>query len=94
MVGHEADSDLMNNTAMETVSITRVADLALKKTHSPNLKTEVNQIAYTLTVINNGPSDAANVTLVDTLPEGVNFVSSTGEAVECVVADGTVNCDA
>ena len=92
VLSHEPDPTMTNNKAIETVSITKVADLTLKKTHSPNLTTEVDQIAYTLTVINNGPSDAANVTLVDTLPEGVNFVSSSSDAVECVEADGTVNC--
>jgi uncharacterized repeat protein (TIGR01451 family) len=52
------------------------ADLALTLTASPAAVTEGGTITYTLTVTNNGPATAANVTLSDAVPAGAAFVSS------------------
>lgn len=54
-----------------------VADLAIAKTDSPDPVTVGNNLTYTLTATNNGPSDATGVTLSDQLPGGVSFVSAT-----------------
>lgn len=48
-------------------------------------------VTYTLTVTNNGPSDAQNVSVTDTLPADLTFVSSTecianGQALTCTLA--------
>ena len=53
------------------------ADLALTKTVDDNAPNVGDEITYTLTVSNGGPDDATNVTVVDNLPTGVSFVSST-----------------
>jgi len=75
--------------ATMTVSVT-AADLAITKAASPAEATPGGAVAYTLVVTNNGPSDASNVQVVDTLPAGVTFVSaSTG----CTEAAGVVTCD-
>src|SRR5207249_6149107 len=47
------------------------------KTESPNPGTVNNPITYTLVVHDNGPSDAQSVTVTDSLPAGVTFVSAT-----------------
>ena len=39
--------------------------------------TAAGNISYTVVVTNLGPSDASNVTVTDTLPAGVTFVSVT-----------------
>ena len=53
-----------------------VADLAVTKTRSPSgAITAGTNVTYTVTVKNNGPADAGNVTLADTLPAGIGFVS-------------------
>ncbi|TDX02023.1 Ig-like domain-containing protein [Dinghuibacter silviterrae] len=53
------------------------ADLAITKTVSPGPYSVQSPVTYTLTVTNNGPKDAQNVVVADTLPSGlgtpVNF---------------------
>ncbi|HEX8201786.1 MAG TPA: Calx-beta domain-containing protein, partial [Isosphaeraceae bacterium] len=54
------------------------ADLALAASGAPSLLEVGQDLTYTLTVTNNGPSNATSVVLVDTLPGGVTFGSATG----------------
>ncbi|HEX8288380.1 MAG TPA: DUF11 domain-containing protein, partial [Pyrinomonadaceae bacterium] len=49
------------------------ADLSITKTDSPDPVTAGNQITYTVTVTNNGPSVASNVSLTDSIPAGTTF---------------------
>jgi uncharacterized repeat protein (TIGR01451 family) len=92
IVANEADLDLNNNTFREVSPINRLVDLALSKTYSEELSTEVNTAAYVFAVINNGPSDASGVKIIDVLPEGMTYVSFTGGARSCAVEDDTVTC--
>ena len=52
------------------------ADLAITKT-APATVIAGQNVTYTVNVKNNGPSDATNVMVTDTLPVGTTFVSST-----------------
>jgi uncharacterized repeat protein (TIGR01451 family) len=58
------------------------ADLAITKT-GPATAIPGNAISYTITVTNNGPSDAAAVTVTDVTPTGLSFVSATPSAGSC-----------
>ena len=49
-------------------------------------------ITYTLSVSNAGPSDAASLTVTDTLPAGVIYVSAAGTGWACSQAAGVVTC--
>ena len=68
------------------------ADLSLTKTSNAASVTTGENIVYTLVVTNNGPGDAANVVLADSLPAGVAFVSATSDLVTCIEATNTVSC--
>ncbi|MGH9260363.1 MAG: choice-of-anchor Q domain-containing protein, partial [Acidimicrobiales bacterium] len=68
-------------------------DLAVAKTDSPDPVLVSDHLTYTITVNNAGQGDATGVTLTDTLPASVDFVSvspsdSCGETMA-----GTVECD-
>ena len=52
------------------------ADLAVTKS-APATVTAGTNFNYTITVTNNGPSNATGVTVSDTLPSSVAFVSAT-----------------
>lgn len=59
----------------ETTTVTASADLSVTKTDNPDPVTAGNDLTYTITVNNAGPSNAAGVSLSDTLPAGQTFVS-------------------
>jgi uncharacterized repeat protein (TIGR01451 family) len=71
-----SESNSLNNVAtFDTTVNAPEADVAITKT-GPATATAGTQITYTLSLTNNGPSDAQGVTLVDTLPVGETFVSA------------------
>jgi uncharacterized repeat protein (TIGR01451 family) len=58
-----------------------VADLSITKTRSPSGAISAGtNVTYTVTAKNNGPADAGNVTVPDTLVSGTGFVSLTPPA--------------
>ncbi|MFN2414319.1 MAG: kelch repeat-containing protein, partial [Pyrinomonadaceae bacterium] len=68
------------------------ADPALTKTHAGAFAGGANG-AYTLTVSNVGTASAAGpLTVTDTLPAGLSFVSGVGEGWNCSAAGQTVTC--
>jgi uncharacterized repeat protein (TIGR01451 family) len=88
-----ADPDPGNNvgTAATTVAAPPSADVAVTKTDSPDPVTAGNNITYTITVTNNGPSDAPSVTLADEVPTGTSFVSASSSQGACA-GTTTITC--
>ena len=83
--GNNSDSDTTPLTAPQ-------ADLAITKSDGGAGVTPGNNVTYTLAVTNNGPADAANLTVSDTVPAGLGFVSANGAGWTCGEAAGVVTC--
>jgi uncharacterized repeat protein (TIGR01451 family) len=79
------DTNLANNSATSTTVVATAADLAVTKS-GPASVTAGMSATYTITLTNNGPSDAANVSLSDTNPASTTFVS------EAQTAGPTFSC--
>jgi uncharacterized repeat protein (TIGR01451 family) len=75
------DPNLGNNTNI--VAVTAVigsADVVIAKTAATTVLATSN-LSYTISVTNFGPSSASSVTVTDTLPAGVTYVSASGGGV-------------
>lgn len=80
------------DSAQSTISVVRQADLEIIKS-GPAEVTAGGQVIYTLAVVNDGPQDASNVVVTDTLPAGVSFASATPSQGTCSQAAGVVECE-
>ena len=87
------DPNVANDATAEDTTITTSADLSVSKVDSADPVLAGTSLSYTITVGNLGPSDAAIVQLVDTLPSEVTFVSATPDQGSCSELAGTVTCD-
>lgn len=73
-------------------STSPAADLSVHATASPNPVNPDGTLTYTVTVTNNGPDDAGDVTLTDVLPANLQIDSATSPQGTCSSASGTVTC--
>jgi uncharacterized repeat protein (TIGR01451 family) len=69
------------------------ADLSILKTGPSGRQPTGRDMAYDLTVTNNGPDTAVDVVVTDTLPASVTFVSATPSQGSCAHAAGVVTCN-
>ncbi len=77
----------------ELVEIVNGADVAVEMSASINPAPSGRALTWTATVTNNGPLTATSVTLADTLPAEVIFISSTPGSPDCTFATDTLTCD-
>ena len=91
------DPNTSNNAATVSTTVGPAqlgqADLSLVKAGRPNPVNSGSALAYTVTVTNNGPGGATNVTMTDTLPAGVILESVTATQGTCSQSAGTVVCN-
>lgn len=88
-----AEFDTKNNTDDASVTLTALTNMKAQKQASVDTAAAGQKIEYRLTAINEGPSQATGVRLVDTLPEGMIWVTvpsfgSTQGSPSCSLSDG------
>ena len=77
-----SDPNPTNNVTPPVVTtVTPQADVQIVKT-GPASVLATSNVNYTIGVTNFGPSSASSVTVTDTLPAGVTFVSASGNGVD------------
>ncbi len=86
----QADDDPSDNIASDDTAITTEADLSIEKVDltDPVIAGEV--LLYQIQVTNNGPSDAQNVVISDTIPTESVFVGASPGCSE--ISTGLVEC--
>ncbi|OYO17574.1 hypothetical protein CGZ94_01350 [Enemella evansiae] len=90
-----SDYNSTNDTATVQTGVTTAADVSLTKTASPTTVAPGNNVTYTLTAANAGPSVASAVKITDVLPTGMSYVSATAPAgTTCTESSGTITCQA
>jgi uncharacterized repeat protein (TIGR01451 family)/fimbrial isopeptide formation D2 family protein/LPXTG-motif cell wall-anchored protein len=70
------DPQPANNSDDAPLEITQSADLSIVKTHDAGEVRIGDELTFALDVRNDGPSDATEVTVVDTLPAGLEYVDA------------------
>lgn len=89
------DPDLGNNSDEASVTVFPIADLALDKSVDPGEAAPGDEVRFTLSVSNAGPSGAADVALSDELPAGLTVQSvDAAEPFGCDTTGRRVNCTA
>ncbi len=91
----EPDNDTTNNTASVDVMVASNnanADVALDKSVNLATATQAQALVYTLTASNNGPSDAINVQVLDTLPDGLLLTGVDANGWSCTTTSNAVDC--
>lgn len=83
-----ADATPLDNIDDEVTEVTPIADLEVTKTAQPTQVNLGQNITYTITTTNHGPNTATGVTVTDTLPPQVTFVSA---SVPCT-GTTTITC--
>jgi len=74
-----ADADLDQFEVRSTnIKALPAADLALTKSVNISTPDEGDNVTFTLTLTNNGPSNATSIKVTDLLPPGLTYVSDTG----------------
>ncbi len=83
-----ADPDHSNETASAANTIDPRADITVAKTVSPTSVPAGQNLTYVIATPNSGPSRAGAVSITDTLPLDVTFVSATPSSGSCPTTPG------
>lgn len=90
---NETDADLSNNTAEETTTVLRTVDIVVSQSGVSGPITAgsgTGNLSYTITARNDGPSNATNVRLTDSLPAAL----PTGWSIDSATGSNSSTFDA
>lgn len=86
------DPDTTNNAASDEVTVPRLVDLTIDKSHAGDV-TVGKDVVFTLLVGNDGPLDETElITVTDVLPTGLTPVSVISPDATCTITGQTVTC--
>lgn len=91
LIRPESSNDLGDYTI--TLTEEPVADISIESSDLPNAISQGETVSYTINVTNNGPGDATDVVVIDTLPDTVIFGSAVPDQGGCNEASGVITCD-
>ncbi|HSR53116.1 MAG TPA: hypothetical protein VLV83_20020, partial [Acidobacteriota bacterium] len=87
------ETNFGNNVLDETTQVAQVTtDLSISKVADSQAVSVNGTASYNITVTNQGPENASNVTVVDTLPGGLSFLSASSTQGTCGHNAGVVTC--
>ncbi|WP_435018104.1 hypothetical protein TA3x_000049 [Tundrisphaera sp. TA3] len=86
----DGDGNTSEFSLARSVTPTAQANLSVSIFDFPDPVLVRGDLAYTVTVVNNGPTRATGVTLTDALPAGATFLSATTSQGTFAVADGVL----
>ena len=73
---NEYDPNPNNNRDSKTLNVPEAADLTITKTVKPTNPSLHDSVIFTMVVHNHGPDTALNVYVIDKLPKGLKYISS------------------
>ncbi len=77
-------------TIFDCSNTTPRTDLAIFKTLDKPTVQVGGEVTYSIKLKNNGPSNATNITIIDILPEGIQYVAGNGYSIDGNVIKGTI----
>ncbi len=75
VIGAQTDPNMGNNSSSITPTPVETADLTIAKTISNASPSVGSVVTFTLTITNNGPSDATGISIEDVVPNGYNTIT-------------------
>ncbi len=90
VAGNQSDPNLANNSTSTTTEVDPSSDVGVTMSGAPNPVAAGQDLAYTITVTNNGPNPATGVSVTDALPGTVDFVSTSSTQGTATEAAGVV----
>ena len=79
-----------NNSDSLTTTVASNVDLIVTKAGTPSSVRAGENVTYTVTVTNDGPSNGSNVSLSDNIPDGIQVTSVTGTVGTTAIPTGSI----
>ncbi|GAA1946624.1 hypothetical protein [Microbacterium deminutum] len=88
-----SDPDGSDNSSGASVAVTRAADLRVRKTASPATVVPGENVTFTVTVVNDGPSDAVDVQATDTISDpALAITGASAPGATCTAGADVAQC--
>lgn len=84
------DTDNTNDTDSISTTVAQNVDLVVTKVGSPDPVVAGQNVTYTMTVTNDGPSNASSVSLSDNIPDGIQITSVVGTVGSTSIPSGSI----